>query len=153
MAPYPIQSRQTIEIHTNNQKFSNIYIFLIRLTRFWLPAARPVLEKRRDPVVGPTLAGRPRPSRNRRSRANGKPNGDWFFRLTTARPGMIAELSRLRASPLARRVIDLERIHALLEQWPQDATAAEPRRREYFQLLTRGLEMARFLAWREGGNR
>ncbi|BAE50266.1 asparagine synthase-related protein [Paramagnetospirillum magneticum] len=86
------------------------------------------------------------------NRTAGTQNGDWFTRLSAARPAMIADLARLRSSPLARRVIDLDRIQGLLDHWPRDAAAAEPRRREYFHLLTRGLDMAGFLAWRESAN-
>jgi len=86
------------------------------------------------------------------SAARGWQNGDWFALMSAARPAMREEMARLRASPQARRVIDLDRLQALLDDWPADAAAAEPRRFEYYYMLDRGIEMARFLAWREGGN-
>lgn len=82
----------------------------------------------------------------------GRQNGDWFALMSAARPAMREEMTRLRASPVARRVVDLDRLQALLDHWPTDAASAEPRRYEYYQMLARGMEMARFLAWREGGN-
>ncbi len=86
------------------------------------------------------------------NRMSGKQNGDWFARMSAARPAMLADLARLRASPPARRVVDLERIQSLLDTWPQDATTAELRRMEYYHMVARGMEMARFLAWHDGGN-
>jgi len=86
------------------------------------------------------------------NRANGCQNGDWFALMSAARPAMCEDMARLRASPQARHVIDLDRLQSLLDDWPADAAAAEPRRLEYYCMLDRGMEMARFLAWREGGN-
>ncbi len=54
--------------------------------------------------------------------------------------------------PLASRVIDLDRLQGLLDNWPEDLASAERQRPQYLQMLTRGMEMARFLAWHEGGN-
>ncbi len=92
------------------------------------------------------------PSETLESAASGWQNGDWFALMSAARPAMREDMARLRASPQARRVIDLDRLEALLDDWPADAAAAEPRRLDYFCMLDRGMEMARFLAWREGGN-
>lgn len=84
--------------------------------------------------------------------SRGVQNGDWFRILTAQRPAMLADLERMRGRPLARRVVDLDRLQSLLEHWPADIESAERRRTEYLQMLTRGMEMARFLAWHEGGN-
>jgi asparagine synthase (glutamine-hydrolysing) len=85
-------------------------------------------------------------------RARGVQNGDWFAIVSAQRPAMQAELSRLRGQKLASRVVDLDRLQSLLDGWPRDASEAEPQRAKYLQMLTRGMEMARFLAWHEGGN-
>jgi len=92
------------------------------------------------------------PEETIRLESNGLQGGDWFQWMTAARPRMQDELPRLRASPLARRIVDLDRLQALLDEWPTDADAAEKRRPEYLQKLSSGLEMARFLAWSEGSN-
>jgi len=86
------------------------------------------------------------------SRARGVQNGDWFRILTAHRPAMLADLARLRNKPLASRVVDLDRLQSLLENWPSDLVSAQRQRSEHLQMLTRGMEMARFLAWHEGGN-
>ncbi|MGC6329676.1 asparagine synthase-related protein [Rhizorhabdus sp. FW153] len=86
------------------------------------------------------------------SRARGVQNGDWFRILKAHRPAMLADLAQLRTKPLASRVVDLDRLQSLLETWPSDLVSAQRQRAQYLQMLTRGLEMARFLAWHEGGN-
>lgn len=82
----------------------------------------------------------------------GKQNGDWFARMSRRRPELLARFERLRASPLARRVVDLDRLETALRDWPADAATAETRRRELFHVVDRGMNLASFLAWREGGN-
>jgi asparagine synthase (glutamine-hydrolysing) len=86
------------------------------------------------------------------SMARGVQNGDWFRIVTAQRAGMLADIERLRSRPLASRVVDLDRLQKLLENWPRDLASAERQRPQYLQMLTRGMEMARFLAWHEGGN-
>jgi len=86
------------------------------------------------------------------SRCGGKQNGDWHARVTANLPAIQADLNRLRASPMARRVVDVDKLQTLLDTWPADAAAAELRRASCYAMLTRGMEMGRFLAWHEGGN-
>lgn len=86
------------------------------------------------------------------SQARGVQNGDWFRIVTANRPAMLADLERMRTKPLASRVVDLDRLQGLLENWPQDLASAQSQRLQYHHMLTRGMEMARFLAWYEGGN-
>lgn len=86
------------------------------------------------------------------SRRRGFQGGDWFAILSKQRSAMTENVARLRKSPLASRVIDLDRLAGLLAAWPDSADAAEPHRLQYLQMLTRGLETARFLAWTEGRN-
>ncbi len=77
---------------------------------------------------------------------------DWFARATDRRPAMMEQLARFRSSRSARRIVDLDRLQALLDHWPTDVDAAEARAPEYRHMLGRGLTMAGFLAWHEGGN-
>ena len=86
------------------------------------------------------------------STATGMQNADWFARMSARRGAMREELPRLRASKWASRAIDLDGLQALLDNWPQEAAAAELRSAEFYLKLDHGMEMARFLAWREGSN-
>lgn len=95
------------------------------------------------------LAGRA-PAQLIANTALGSQNGDWFSRVSARRQQMLTDVERLRSSPLARRVIDLERLRTMLVNWPADVESAESVRPQYFYALTRGMEMARFLAWHEG---
>ncbi|MFC6840791.1 asparagine synthase family protein [Xanthomonas theicola] len=97
------------------------------------------------------LAARGAPQEIFDNRAVGVQHGDWFARLCTQRGVMQRQLAQLRASPLASRILDLPRLQGLLDRWPADAAAAEPRRDEYLQTLAHALQMGGFLAWRERG--
>jgi len=85
----------------------------------------------------------------RRRGANGPA---WFRRLDVQRAGIAAELERLEASPLARRLIDLPRLKNLVQRWPDDEHAAEKRLFEFRLALSRGIHVGRFIRWVEGGN-
>jgi len=82
----------------------------------------------------------------------GYQNGDWFHRLTQLRPGFMAELDRLEASPAARRMLDLPRLRAVAEDWPVDADAAMARATDMLDLFGRGIHYGRFIRWVEGSN-
>lgn len=84
--------------------------------------------------------------------SRGVQNGDWFERVSGQRADMLRDVERMKARPDVGRVIDLDRLEALLRDWPVSVAAAERRRREYLQLLTRGMEAARFIEWHGGGN-
>jgi asparagine synthase (glutamine-hydrolysing) len=77
---------------------------------------------------------------------------EWFHRLSLQRETVLRDIARIEASPLAARMIDLERLRAAMEDWPADADAAEERRAEIGAGLTRALHVGRFICWFEGGN-
>jgi asparagine synthase (glutamine-hydrolysing) len=76
----------------------------------------------------------------------------WFKTLSAQRETIAADLDRVEASPLARRLLDLPRLRKLLQEWPADAAAGEKHRREYRLALSRGIHVGRFIRWVEGGN-
>lgn len=96
------------------------------------------------------LAGKV-PAQALQCRARGLQNGDWFARLSASRPAMLTNMARLKVSPLASRVIDLNQLQNLLDDWPANIQTAELRRRDYCSKLSKGYEMASFLAWHEKG--
>jgi len=58
---------------------------------------------------------------------------------------MVAELRMLRDVELARRCLDLERMQALIDNWPD---TLEPKHApDYTLLLLRGVMMGRFIRW------
>lgn len=79
--------------------------------------------------------------------------GDWFSKVSALRPKLLTDMARIKASPLASRVVDLEQLQNLLDNWPENIEAAERQRRNYFTKLTRSMEVACFLAWHEEQNR
>lgn len=59
-------------------------------------------------------------------------------------------MERLERSPLASRVLDLQRLKALAEDWPNDP--AGTRFHEIGSVLWRGVHVGSFLRWVEGAN-
>jgi len=97
------------------------------------------------------LAARGAPADVFASPALGVQHGDWLARLSAQRDELQEQLESLRHSALAQRVIDLPRLQRLLDQWPQDASSAEPKRQQYLNTLPDALQMGVFLARHERG--
>ena len=85
-------------------------------------------------------------------RRTGIQSGAWFRRLDGRRLDIADEIERLDASPLARRLIDVQRLKRLMSEWPKDEHAAELRKMEFHRALGRGLQVGGFIRWVEGGN-
>ncbi len=77
---------------------------------------------------------------------------EWYGIVSARRDGMAEAIARIECSPLASRVVDIPRMKALLDDWPEDAEAAMPHRQVYGYALARGISMGGFLRWYEGGN-
>ncbi|MBN2752086.1 MAG: asparagine synthetase B [Rhodospirillaceae bacterium] len=105
----------------------------------WRSVARRVLA---DRLPDTTLA----------SSSGGRQNSDWHGTLTSRLETLRNDVERLRASPLAQRVLDIDRMCHLLDTWPSDVETAQEQQASYHRLLSRGLEVGQFLAWHEGGN-
>lgn len=85
-------------------------------------------------------------------RKRGVQNGDWYDIVSAQCPDMRASVERLSSRPRVAEIVDLHRLGEILDQWPADIESAEKNRRKCLNMLTRGMEMARFIAWHEGGN-
>ena len=75
----------------------------------------------------------------------GRQSADWAMNLAAVRPRMKAEVERLAQSPLASRMLDLERMRWLIEQWPSDGFERLDVNRSHHIALTRGFSVGRFL--------
>ena len=76
---------------------------------------------------------------------------EWYEVMSTRREGMAQAVERLARSPLASRMVDIPRMKALLEHWPE-AEAAKSQTQIYAHALGRGIAIGGFLRWWEGGN-
>lgn len=95
-------------------------------------------------------------------RTRGVQAADWYEKIVASRDGMAAELERLRSSPVASRVLDLDRLIQLVADLPHPATPAERIPAEwlispggemvYRLVLLRGLSVGRFIRMVEGSN-
>jgi asparagine synthase (glutamine-hydrolysing) len=85
-------------------------------------------------------------------RLKGAQDPAWFRALDARRQHIAADVERLEASPLARRLLDVPRLKRLVAQWPKDEHAAQQRVKDYRLALGRGVHVGRFVRWVEGGN-
>jgi asparagine synthase (glutamine-hydrolysing) len=72
-------------------------------------------------------------------------SADWYVSLTAVRGRMAAEVERLQASPLASRMLDLDRMRRLIEDWPTSGFERLDINRSHHVALTRGFSVGRFL--------
>jgi asparagine synthase (glutamine-hydrolysing) len=78
-------------------------------------------------------------------RIRGRQSADWYLNLTAVRGRMGAEVERLRSSPLASRLLDLERMSSLIENWPSTGFEKDEVVAPYHSTLTLGLSVGKFL--------
>jgi asparagine synthase (glutamine-hydrolysing) len=90
------------------------------------------------------MAGRlPASTLSRKQR--GSQSADWYVSLGAVRDRMAAEVERLRCSPLANRLLDLDRMQRLIEQWPSSGFERLDVNRSHHIALTRGFSVGKFL--------
>lgn len=82
----------------------------------------------------------------------GAQHPEWFDTLSALRDGYLSNLSHLAKSPTVARLLNLEKARHLLEDWPVDCHQAEQSRDAFEHALWRGLHVAQFVRWNEGGN-
>jgi asparagine synthase (glutamine-hydrolysing) len=90
------------------------------------------------------MAGR-LPSSTLKRTLRGRQSADWYLNLTAVRGRMVTEVERLRSSPLASRMLDLERMASLLQNWPRHGFERDEVLSSNHIALTRGLSVGRFL--------
>jgi asparagine synthase (glutamine-hydrolysing) len=61
------------------------------------------------------------------------------------RKEMADELTRIRKSPVANRVLDLDRLQMLLDTWPEDGFERESVSDAWHLALSRGLSAGNFI--------
>ncbi|MEO7865275.1 MAG: asparagine synthase-related protein [Sphingomicrobium sp.] len=92
------------------------------------------------------------PDEQRNNRRNGRWDADWHLRMGRRRKDYIAELDRLSDNERVAATIDIPRLRAALEDWP-DETPIDPQVVYPRNLaIPRGLLTARFINYIEGRN-
>lgn len=86
------------------------------------------------------------------NRRRGRQHPEWFAHLAQSRAALPAQIERLRRSPVARRLIDIERLDHLVATCPTDAAMAQRHFSTYSVLLYGALNVGSFIAWAEGTN-
>jgi hypothetical protein len=75
---------------------------------------------------------------------------DWLDRMTDARNEITTELAAARDHPTSRALIDVERLDALVRQWPDRDRAADRTTAEEYRLaLLRALVLSKYIRWFE----
>lgn len=77
--------------------------------------------------------------------ARGRQSADWYYSMTHLRTRMLAEIQEMEASPLASRILDVQRMRRLVENWPDRGYEQPEIQLSYHLALTRGLSMGNFL--------
>jgi asparagine synthase (glutamine-hydrolysing) len=86
-------------------------------------------------------------------RKKGYQAADWHDGLTAARPDIVDELARLSSCAPAARSLDIERLQALVENWPASGWDRDDRVKPYRLALLRGISAGHFLRKASGENR
>lgn len=89
----------------------------------------------------------------RQDGGRGEQAADWFEGATRARPAMRRQIEQLRQIPAARDILDLDRLAALIEEWPETGWDDPDIVQRYRSLLLRGVAMGAFIQYVEGSNR
>ncbi len=92
------------------------------------------------------------PARITENRQRGRQHPEWFAHMQRVRPSLPAQLDRLRRSATASRLLDLDRLERLINDWPKDAVAAQARRHQVQVLLQGAFSVGAFITWVEGTN-
>jgi len=86
------------------------------------------------------------------NRLNGLQGADWHEKLGSRRGEIASQVAALSQSPLARRIIDLDRLEDAVKNWPSGGWHKAEVFREYNLALSRGVAGGRFLRWIESAN-
>jgi asparagine synthase (glutamine-hydrolysing) len=86
------------------------------------------------------------------NRLHGLQAADWYEKIDGARAEFAEQLTEIKGSSLARRMIDLSRLQDAIDDWPADRWDRPAVFEKYGLMLTRGLAAGRFLRWFESAN-
>lgn len=92
------------------------------------------------------------PEKQRLNPLHGRWDSDWHLRIGRRRHDFIAELGRLSGNERVASIIDIPRLRAALEDWPEQTEIDRHRQCSREIMVPRGLLTARFVNWAEGRN-
>jgi asparagine synthase (glutamine-hydrolysing) len=85
------------------------------------------------------------------NRLRGRQHPERHAHFTHVQPTFSAQIERLRRSPTARRLIDLDRLDHLIRTWPTDGPESK-KVNSLSHLMECTLSIGAFIAWTEGTN-
>jgi asparagine synthase (glutamine-hydrolysing) len=86
------------------------------------------------------------------NRKFGLQSADWYEKLSKRRHTVALEIDALSRSPLARQMLDLDRLKSLVRQWPEQGWHTRRVSRHYELALPRAIAAGRFLRWLDPRN-
>jgi asparagine synthase (glutamine-hydrolysing) len=113
---------------------------------FGIPGAQYLHNGETRSLVRRAMAGR-LPDQVRTRMTIGAQGPDWIEWLPAMRGALGAELDRLEQSDTANRCLDLPRMRALMDRWPEPMTVYHDR--DYYMRLLRGIMMGKYIRWFE----
>ncbi|HEX9022747.1 MAG TPA: asparagine synthase-related protein, partial [Geobacteraceae bacterium] len=86
-----------------------------------------------------------------KERRKGLVGADWHRRVAPYRERFAESLARMEGSETARRLLDLERMRKLVDNWPKDDWHTAKVMMDYRSALCNGISAGQFIIWLEGG--
>ncbi len=111
---------------------------------FSIPPEQYLAEGRSRSLIRRAMKGR-LPDSVRLETRRGLQSADWYLPVREALPAMRAELAMIAQSPAAREVLDLPRIHALIDTFPTSGFEKAEVRIQWHSALTYAISMGYFL--------
>jgi asparagine synthase (glutamine-hydrolysing) len=108
------------------------------------PAEQSTVDRQERSLVRRAMRGR-LPDATLDRKEKGTQAADWYECLGAVRRELLAELAASRKSAVARRLIDVERLRAALEDWPKTAQEAAEKADVYQSAIPRGMAVGYFI--------
>ena len=78
-------------------------------------------------------------------RDRGLQAADWYMTMSARRPELLSELALIRLSPMANRLLDLDRLQRMLEHWPVSGLETQEVSHSWHLALSRGIAAGHFI--------
>jgi asparagine synthase (glutamine-hydrolysing) len=112
---------------------------------FGIPVEQYLVGGQSRSVIRRAMEGR-LPESTLRCTTRGLQAADWYLTVQAARPQLAAELTRMERSPLARHILDTQRLRTLLDTLPTSGYHDPGVSEAWHLALTRGIAAGSFLA-------
>lgn len=138
--PYHLAAQATHGVDVRDPTFDKRVVEFC----FGIPAEQFIREGQSRSLIRRGMHGR-LPDSTLTRRARGLQSADWHLGMAAIRAEMLAEVTLLEQSPIARRLLDLGRARDLLARWPERDYHTRAVKAPWHLALSRGLAVGRFI--------